>query len=97
MPVPVHQVEINGEHKGTPAMKPGQLAIHYMKHHKDDACATGANWPTAAKFKQNVVVGCGDIGEPSPGHDPVKQWADMYDAWAYYGSQGKDVVLGQVS
>lgn len=89
-------VEINGAHQGIPAMKPDQMAVHYLKHHKDDDCHTGGKWPAAIKYEQNIVIGCGDIDQPSPGHDGNKQWGDMYDAWKYFENNGKDVQLQAV-
>jgi hypothetical protein len=90
------QTKTNPDHKGLGVYSPGDMAMHCVKHHKRDRCDDhGENgWPEEDKHNQRVVTGCGDLGHPIKGHDPLVR-ADMYDAWEYYRDHGVAVVLNQ--
>jgi len=87
-------VEMNSEHHGADIFKPDQVAVHFVKHIETDRCdgRKDNNWPTKDRYNQDMVIGCGDIGKPIVGHDKAKR-ADMYDAWEYFKTHGKDIVL----
>lgn len=88
------RVDSNDDHQGIPALQPDLMSIHFIKHEEEhDHCEDGRHWPDAMKHKQNIVIGCGDIDQSSPGHNGTKNWADMYDVWKHFQHSGKDVVL----
>jgi len=94
----IHMPATNGnpEHKGMKVFRPADMAMHYVKHHESEHCdgAVDNGWGTEDIHKQNVVIGCGDLDHPIPGHDKKKR-ADMYDAWNYYKANGVDIVLNE--
>ena len=86
----------NGDHEGIGIFSPTDMAMHCVKHAEADRCDGRADngWPRADRYKQSVVLGCGDMNHPVHGHDK-KAIADMYDAWHYYRAHGKPVKIGQ--
>eukprot|EP01038_Epipyxis_sp_PR26KG_P006280 gene6280-8648_t len=82
--------EVNGNHEGVKILKPQLMCIHAVRNHNDDKCE-GSNWPKKLRFKQNVVIGCGDIDTPGPFHDAKNKWMNMYDVWNYYKVNGQDL------
>jgi hypothetical protein len=65
---------INPSHKGVALLKPTDMAMHCIKHSNSEAECS--EWKGEDRYKQNNVVGCGDVGEPSPHHDKAAM-ADM--------------------
>jgi len=65
---------INPSHKGVALLKPTDMAMHCIKHSNSEAECS--EWKGEDRYKQNKVVGCGDVGEPSPHHDRAAM-ADM--------------------
>eukprot|EP00601_Ochromonadales_sp_CCMP2298_P004729 CAMPEP_0173191912 /NCGR_PEP_ID=MMETSP1141-20130122/13142_1 /TAXON_ID=483371 /ORGANISM="non described non described, Strain CCMP2298" /LENGTH=506 /DNA_ID=CAMNT_0014116141 /DNA_START=33 /DNA_END=1553 /DNA_ORIENTATION=+ len=85
----------NGDHQGYKVMKPTDMAMHYIKHMDSEKCDGKEKEWNAVRYKQNVVLGCGDVDQPSPGHDK-NQRADMYDAMKYYQEHGVNITLEKV-
>eukprot|EP01034_Spumella_vulgaris_P037829 gene37828-46676_t len=47
-------------------------------------------------YNQTLILGCGDLSSPFPGHNSTlepKMTADAYDVWNYYKQHGKDTPL----
>eukprot|EP01034_Spumella_vulgaris_P033811 gene33811-41710_t len=79
--------------------------IHSFKHstRKDD-CDNEKQWPDKDRYNQNMVIGCGTIDKPSPGHSPDgrdfdkpdgskgdEMFADFYDGWNFYKEKGASI------
>lgn len=85
-------VNLNGLHRGITVFTPIDLAIQHVVHAPKERCDSAPNngWRPQDSIKQNVVVGCGDIGQPSPRHNKL-DGATMYDAWEYCNVHGRDL------
>jgi hypothetical protein len=86
-------VDINGDHRGTPVFKPDQIAVHDIKPSQDEDCDGHKKWPVNLKYDQAVSIGCGKIGTSGPYHNSTIH-ADMYDAFAWFAQNGKEVSVG---
>jgi hypothetical protein len=86
-------VQINSNHLGSDIFKPDQMAVHAIRHVKEDDCDMKSNkWPSSLRYDQQVAVGCGKLGQKTPLHDPKRQ-ADMYDAYEWFEEHGEDIIL----
>lgn len=94
--IQIPRTEINGGHLGVDIFQPDQLIVHSLRHDEKDHCRPGneETWPAKLRYNQKVVVGCGDVGAPSPFHDK-KRMADMYDAFEYFRDNGKPLEFGK--
>ena len=56
---------------GRNQLSPHNQAIHAMKHgRRKDDCDKVEQWPDKDRYDQKMVIGCGTIDRPSPGHEP---------------------------
>ena len=83
-------VEINGNHKGIAAARPNEMALHFVKHGKNDFCESGKDWGEM-RYNQSVVLGCGDFGVAVPTKGAL---ADMHEVWEYFREHHDNIVLG---
>jgi hypothetical protein len=84
-------VEINEDYEGLPVFKPDQMVVHDIKPTDHEDCeGTKNKWTNDLKYDQAVSIGCGKIGTPGPYHNYTAH-ADMYDAFAWFTKNGKDV------
>jgi hypothetical protein len=83
-------VVINGNHLGSSVFKPDQMAVHDIKHIDQDDCEGKKEWPQELRYDQAVSIGCGKIGTSGPFHNSTMK-ADMYDAFAWFAMNGKNV------
>eukprot|EP00981_Chlorochromonas_danica_P011944 scaffold4354_cov196-Ochromonas_danica.AAC.7 len=88
-------VEINPAHQGEQVFRPNQMVVHGIRHERDDLCDKPEKWPASVRYNQKLVVGCGDVNEKTPFHDPSKHAADMYDAWNYFSKHGENLFFDQ--
>lgn len=84
-------VEINPDHLGQKVLQPQQMLVHHVRHIGEDDC-NGDNWPVALKHDQLAATGCGRLDKAGPFHNKDHD-IDMYDAWLYFATHGKDVVF----
>lgn len=89
---------INPMHKGTSIFEPQMMIVHYMKPHVKDLCRGEdvRKWDEKYRFKNNIMLGCGDVNESLPQHDTNLN-ANFYDAYNYFNQHGQDVEIPLVT
>jgi hypothetical protein len=88
-------VRINARKLGSDIFQPNQLAVHGIKHDKDRCSQEYEEyWPEKDRYNQQMVIGCGNIDQRGPFHNPKRQ-ADTYDAWEYFRDYGRDLEFGK--
>jgi hypothetical protein len=82
-------INLNSQHRGVAILTPTDLAVQHVTHAHKERCdsAPDNGWRPQDLIKQNIVIGCGDIGQPSPRHNKL-DGATMYDAWDFYQVHG---------
>lgn len=90
------ETQINPSHRGFDILHPTQMIVHNLRFDSKDKCRGDdfKEWPPEKRYKQKVVIGCGDVDETIPFHNK-EVLANFYDAYNYFQENGRDVVFTQ--
>jgi hypothetical protein len=88
-------INLNTLHRGVAILSPTDLAVQHVLHAPKEHCdsAQDNGWRPQDRIKQNIAIGCGDIGQPSPRHNKL-DGATMYDTWEFFQVHGRDLPFG---